>query len=48
VDPALEALKDVPAQTDRTIATLEKHARQLAAKDDSGADKIKGFLAKML
>ncbi|KAJ7685426.1 hypothetical protein DFH06DRAFT_970198, partial [Mycena polygramma] len=46
VDPALAALAEVPAATERTIAALEKHAKTLAAKDDDGADKIRGVLAK--
>ncbi|KAJ7444855.1 hypothetical protein FB451DRAFT_1433828 [Mycena latifolia] len=46
VDPALAALAEVPAATERTIGALEKHAKTLAAKDDDGADKIRGMLAK--
>ncbi|KAJ7087780.1 hypothetical protein C8R44DRAFT_649970 [Mycena epipterygia] len=48
VDPALAALAEVPAATERTIAALEKHAKTLAAKDDDGADKIRGMLAKLV
>ncbi|KAF7363674.1 hypothetical protein MSAN_01024800 [Mycena sanguinolenta] len=47
VDPALAALAEVPAATERTIATLEKHAKNLAAKDDDGADKLRGVLANL-
>ncbi|KAJ6525700.1 hypothetical protein B0H19DRAFT_1042511 [Mycena capillaripes] len=46
VDPALAALAEVPAATERTIAALEKHAKTLAAKDDDSADKLRGVLAK--
>ncbi|KAJ6630559.1 hypothetical protein B0H10DRAFT_2427682 [Mycena sp. CBHHK59/15] len=47
VDPALAALTDVPAHTERTIAALERHAKTLASKDkDSSEDKIKGLLAR--
>ncbi|KAJ7047082.1 hypothetical protein C8F04DRAFT_1248114 [Mycena alexandri] len=46
VDPAIAALAEIPATTERTIATLEKHAKSLAAKDDDGADKLRGVLAK--
>jgi MinD-like ATPase involved in chromosome partitioning or flagellar assembly len=48
VDPALAALAEVPAVTERTIAALEKHAKTLAAKDDDGADKLRGVLAKFV
>ncbi|KAJ7744995.1 hypothetical protein DFH07DRAFT_834135 [Mycena maculata] len=48
VDPALQVLAEVPAGTERTIAALEKHAKTLAAKDDDGADKIRGMLAKFV
>ncbi|KAJ6502273.1 hypothetical protein C8R45DRAFT_1209865 [Mycena sanguinolenta] len=47
VDPALAALAEVPAATERTIASLEKHAKSLAAKDDDGADKLRGVLANL-
>ncbi|KAJ7905789.1 hypothetical protein B0H14DRAFT_3122309 [Mycena olivaceomarginata] len=46
VDPALAALAEVPAATERTIAALEKHAKNLVAKDDDGAEKLRGVLAK--
>lgn len=47
VDPALQALAETPAATERTIAALEKHAKTLAAKDDDGADKIRGCLPSL-
>ncbi|KAJ7632846.1 hypothetical protein FB45DRAFT_913702 [Roridomyces roridus] len=48
VDPALQVLAEVPAATERTIASLEKHAKTLAAKDtDDGAEKIRGMFAKL-
>ncbi|KAJ7172244.1 hypothetical protein C8R46DRAFT_1085264 [Mycena filopes] len=46
VDPAIAALAEIPAATERTIAILEKHAKSVAAKDDDGADKLRGVLAK--
>ncbi|KAJ7272043.1 hypothetical protein B0H12DRAFT_1228886 [Mycena haematopus] len=46
VDPALAALAEVPAATERTIAALEKHAKSLAVKDD-GAEKLRGVLANL-
>ncbi|KAJ7219564.1 hypothetical protein GGX14DRAFT_356053 [Mycena pura] len=49
VDPALAALAEVPAATERTIVALEKHAKTLAAKDDDiTSDKIRGMLAKLM
>lgn len=48
VDPAIQALAETPAAIERTIAALEKHAKALAAKDDDGADKIRGMLAKFV
>ncbi|KAJ7085814.1 hypothetical protein B0H15DRAFT_846483 [Mycena belliarum] len=48
VDPALAALAEVPATTERTIDALEKHAKTLATKNDDGADKIRGMLAKFV
>ncbi|KAF8211947.1 hypothetical protein K438DRAFT_1662585 [Mycena galopus ATCC 62051] len=46
VDPALAALAEIPAATERTIAALEKHAKTLAAKDDDGSEKLRGIFAK--
>ncbi|KAK7037950.1 hypothetical protein R3P38DRAFT_2903570 [Favolaschia claudopus] len=48
VDPALAALAEFPAATERTIASLEKHAKTIAAKDDDGADKLRGMLSKFV
>ena len=44
VDPAIT---EVPAATERTIATLEKDAKNLAAKDNDWADKLCGVLANL-
>ncbi|KAJ7074187.1 hypothetical protein C8F01DRAFT_1099551 [Mycena amicta] len=50
VDPTIAALAEVPAATERTISSLEKHAKTLAAKDDdaAAADKIRGMLSKLV
>lgn len=48
VDPALAALAEVPAATERTIAALEKHAKTLADKNDDGTEKLRGVLAKFM
>ncbi|KAF7311462.1 hypothetical protein MKEN_01048500 [Mycena kentingensis (nom. inval.)] len=49
IDPTIAALAEVPAATERTLASLEKHAKSLAPKEDeiSAADKIRGMLAKL-
>nr|GAT51062.1 predicted protein [Mycena chlorophos] len=50
VDAAIATLSEVPAGVERTITSLEKHAKTLAAKDEDGsaADKIRGMLAKLV
>ncbi|CAK5277328.1 unnamed protein product [Mycena citricolor] len=46
IDPVIASLAEVPSATERTINTLEKHARNMATKDDDSA-KIQSMLAKL-
>jgi len=50
VGPTLELLRATPAKVERTIASLEKHARTLEKDDTSSVSatekKIKGLLGK--